>query len=729
MSDQKPASSQEAGNGGLKRKRSVRNDGAINGESDIDIRGSTINSDDGDWKDYTGGPRRRMRRKDIVWPDCASQSTKCCVTCNAMMGTVEGLYELLHPRGYKHLSWYELQVTASQGCALCQSIWEVTEHADWDYNEENGWVVRDEIRITGSFTQLMEDAKSLIEAQEGHIPKGHPLEGRLLNEIEVHIPLDRRLARPLYEEGEVWHLVAFDANPASRVISGRRECKDLTSKAAAEIVQWLNECQDKHSSCPRRRHHALPRRVIDLGSRTLRLRQSDPDEKAPYAALSYCWGGVAQLTTMAANLNDHLQAIDVASLPKTIRDAVEVCRAIGMRYLWVDALCIVQDDNNDKLDQIASMGLIYKNSTVTIVAASAEKVTDGFLGNAKPEGPHIQLPLYVDDTTTGTVYLRIKDGTQTYSAEEPIFQRGWTYQELLLSPRCVIFDASQIMLKCLTDNFRPLFQTYVDVQVDAPELPPGVFGMADENLAGRSSRESRERYFKNTQDRIWKAVVHDYSERDMSCFSDRLPALAGIATELAAVWDDVYLAGFWERTILQHLAWYRTQRKYRCNGIGAIQQKDLFDGVVDVSRHTGGPTWSWATAPYPVTIDDLDKPDPQLLGSHVQLVSPRSPFGQVRSASIVLEAKALNAAAALGPAIKFQTEYTISHHDGILLDFEEHKPAIERCRLVYLGCHSSRKMFLVVEPTGVGEYRRVGFAGFKDLPSLDAARREVVIIQ
>lgn len=154
-----------------------------------------------------------MRRKDIVWPDSLIRGTKCCVTCNAMTGTADGLYGLLHPRGYKHLSWYELQETASQGCALCHSIWEVTEHADWDYNEENGWVVRDEIRVTGSFTQLMGDAKNLIEAQEGHLLKGHPLEGRLLDEIEVHIPLDRRLARLRYEEGEIWHLVTFDGKP------------------------------------------------------------------------------------------------------------------------------------------------------------------------------------------------------------------------------------------------------------------------------------------------------------------------------------------------------------------------------------------------------------------------------------------------------------------------------------------------------------------------------------
>lgn len=520
---------------------------------------------------------------------------------------------------------------------------------------------------------------------------------------------------------------------------GRRECKDLTSIAAAKIRWWLNECQDNHRRCPRRCDHPLPRRVIDLNSPTLRLYQSGPNEKGLYATLSYCWGGVAQLTTAVANLQDHLQSIDPARLPKTIKDAIDVCRAIGLHYLWVDALCITQDNDDEKQEEIANMGLIYKNSNVTIVAASAAKVSDGFLGSGKLEEPGVQLPLYIDESTTGTVYLRMQNASQTYTSREPIFQRGWTYQELLLSPRAIVFDSNQITLKCLTDFYEPVFETYLDLKVDAPPLPMGVFGMVDENLARRDTRESRDYYIDMKQYRIWEAIVHDYSDRELSSFGDRLPALAGIAAELAAVWGDTYLAGFWRRTIVKCLGWRRTERKYR--GYDYCPKKDLFEGVVDRARRTEGPTWSWVTAPYPVTIDELDRPDSRLVGSGVQPMSKRSPFGQVKSAYIALEARVLDVTAALGPGVELQTWRAGPRHDcGILLDFEEPKPAIEKCRLVYLGGGSSESIFLVVERTETGEYHRIGYAKFSEPPwwwkessilkdLLAVAEKEVIVIE
>lgn len=450
----------------------------------------------------------------------------------------------------------------------------------------------------------------------------------------------------------------------------------------------------------------------------LRLYQSGPDEKGLYATLSYCWGGVAQLTTTVSNLQDHLQSIDPTRLPKTITDAIDVCRAIGLRYLWVDALCITQDNDDEKQEEIANMGLIYKNSTMTIVAASAAKVSDGFFGNGKPQAPGVQLPFYIDETTTGTVYLRMKNASQSYTADEPIFQRGWTYQELLLSPRAIVFDSNRINLKCLTDSYKPVSETYLDLKVDAPDLPVGVFGMVDEGLARKNTRESRDWYIDETQGDIWKAIVHDYSERELSSFGDRLPALAGIAAELAAVWGDAYLAGFWGRTIVQCLGWRRTDRKIRYSDYGYAPQKDLFEGMIDRARRTESPTWSWATAPYPVTIDELHRPDSRLVDSVVQPVSERSPFGQVRSAFIALEARVLDVAAALGPDVEFQTWRAWPIDDrGILLDFEEPKPAIEKCRLVYLGSGSFKSVFLVVERTETGEFHRIGYANFGELGS------------
>ena len=511
---------------------------------------------------------------------------------------------------------------------------------------------------------------------------------------------------------------------------GRRESKELSPKAVGEIRRWLDSCLDKHPSCPRRCTPELPRRVLDVGTNNspIRLHQSQKNEKAQYATLSYCWGsGVQHLTTTTSNLRDYMLALP-CGLPKTILDAVEVCRKVGIRYLWADALCIIQDNDSDKLDQITKMGSIYKNSTVTIVAASAENVTDGFLSNGKPDEPIAQLPIFVNNCISGTVYLRTQHSEDICSSNEPIFQRAWTFQELLLSPRALVFDSCQVTLNCLEHKFRPVLETYLGFQFDCFNLPVSVFGLVDKNLASRKTEESREYYLRVTQDQIWMRIVHEYSERDLTFFDDRLPALAGIATELAKSWNDAYLAGFWEKTIIQHLGWYRSPPTYQRTG----PLKRNFEGV-DCTKRIGSPSWSWVTTPYPVLIKKASHSDAKLVGSSVQLVSQKSPFGQVKRASIALDARVLRASD-LDLTLKFKCWPSQPHDNSIGLDFEDPKPDLDNCRLIYLGGTAFHGMFLVVEKSGGGEFRRVGYAelsdwnkGWKNLLSL--TEREIIVIE
>jgi len=87
-----------------------------------------------------------------------------------------------------------------------------------------------------------------------------------------------------------------------------------------------------------------------------------------------------------SNLNSYTQELSTV-FPKTLSDAIKVCREIGMRYIWIDALCIVQDDPKDKAREIGQMGRIYKDATLTIMAASAKSVYEGFLDDAKIDAP------------------------------------------------------------------------------------------------------------------------------------------------------------------------------------------------------------------------------------------------------------------------------------------------------------------------------------------------------
>ncbi len=195
MDNQGPEPPHEVGNGRHERKRSFRNDG--------DSSATAVSSDDSDSQDVIGVPEQRMHSKDIIRRP--SSSRECCDTCNDMTSTTDGLRGLLDPCGYKHLNWYELQETASRGCALCQDIKEVLENNDRAYDEDEV-IVPGEIRITGSFTELA-DIK-------GDGALGHPLEGKLIKNIWVHIPVDWPYDSP---QSETWHVVTFDGEPALRL--------------------------------------------------------------------------------------------------------------------------------------------------------------------------------------------------------------------------------------------------------------------------------------------------------------------------------------------------------------------------------------------------------------------------------------------------------------------------------------------------------------------------------
>lgn len=162
-----------------------------------------------------------------------------------------------------------------------------------------------------------------------------------------------------------------------------------TPEAYHRAAAWLNNCLDDHACGSANSTDWLPHRVLGLRARVgkdadckvVRLVENPP-EKHPYAALSYCWGSDLSgvVTTLSSNVEPHLQGIAVNSLPQTIQDAVRVYRELGLRHLWVDSLCIIQDDRKDWAQKVDRMRKVYQFSRVTIATHSAASCKEGFLG-------------------------------------------------------------------------------------------------------------------------------------------------------------------------------------------------------------------------------------------------------------------------------------------------------------------------------------------------------------
>jgi hypothetical protein len=171
-----------------------------------------------------------------------------------------------------------------------------------------------------------------------------------------------------------------------------------------QIDLWLEDCLNYHQQCAHVAKHdsKLPTRLLDLGTLPTResmiaskswldlfqnarckLVESHANEHGQYIALSYCWGTALAYKTTTANRENHKMGIDCSRLPKTLQDAIYMTRYLGIRYIWIDCLCIIQDDSADWQREAASMAGVYSNSWLTIAAARAADSSEGFLGPRK----------------------------------------------------------------------------------------------------------------------------------------------------------------------------------------------------------------------------------------------------------------------------------------------------------------------------------------------------------
>lgn len=147
------------------------------------------------------------------------------------------------------------------------------------------------------------------------------------------------------------------------------------------MVYWLSRCLEGHSQC--RHNHAskhLPTRILEIGDiegeQTLRLRQH-VNLHVPYVALSHRWGVRGLPVTTLENIADRLKGIPAAELSETMRNAITVVRSLGYRYLWIDALCIIQDSTDDWLSEASKMSSVFNGAVLTLAVADAEDHTKG----------------------------------------------------------------------------------------------------------------------------------------------------------------------------------------------------------------------------------------------------------------------------------------------------------------------------------------------------------------
>jgi hypothetical protein len=234
-----------------------------------------------------------------------------------------------------------------------------------------------------------------------------------------------------------------------------------SSTDRAKVQAWLKLCQETHKTCaPQQPELALlPHRVIDVSANQIRLVETDKVE-GQYVCLSHCWGTVLpSCRTTSETLASNKRNIAWDTLPETFQDAIDFTRRLGFEYIWVDSICIIQDDSTDWAWQSSCMASIYATAVVTL-CATASSHDDGGCYSAPPPiwRPH-EFRISTRDGIEYEVYMRCdldqrhipewhQASTNSYAPNLPLMSRGWTYQERPLSRRLVHFVAGEVMWEC-----------------------------------------------------------------------------------------------------------------------------------------------------------------------------------------------------------------------------------------------------------------------------------------
>lgn len=215
----------------------------------------------------------------------------------------------------------------------------------------------------------------------------------------------------------------------------------------------MHHCDTKHD-CMKPQEDSkspteAPTRLIDVGTSAkepIRLIQTNQNEQYRYIALSHCWGQMEEnqrFCTYQNNLVQRMANIPYNQMPATFRDAVRVTRALGVRYLWIDSLCIIQRNSEDWLKESGRMQDVFNNAHCTIAASSASSSLVGFLGPRQPRDV-VRLT-----TSSGPLYLaEAIDDFATDVDASILSSRGWVFQERALSRRTIFFTSTQVYWEC-----------------------------------------------------------------------------------------------------------------------------------------------------------------------------------------------------------------------------------------------------------------------------------------
>jgi hypothetical protein len=380
-------------------------------------------------------------------------------------------------------------------------------------------------------------------------------------------------------------------------------------------------CLEHHLDC-QQNETALPNRILDIsGSDPVLV--SGKGRRVNYVALSHCWGVEPTLTTTMATLHQRKMKIPMSTLPATFRDAVEITKKLGVEYLWIDSLCIVQDSIEDWRTESAKMQDYYRNAYLTVSALESRGSHYGILHLREGQSA-------VKLSSDANLYLRPQLRSDNYVFKKALLNtRGWALQERLLSTRVLHYTDDEVFWECLSSSGRES-----NMGLQTGKIDP--FSIKDSE--GRDFKRILS-LVKNMSDdtksdamTTWYRLVTQYSRRALTKPTDKFPAIAGIAATIQELSQYTYLAGLWKEDIHRGLLWSTELNK-----------------PITSSPYLA-PSWSWAASSSPISMRPGDEEQPiiklgsrrgELVYSEIKNTGTDC-YGQVSDGFIIIKAPTLN---------------------------------------------------------------------------------------
>ncbi|OAG09369.1 HET-domain-containing protein [Paraphaeosphaeria sporulosa] len=519
-----------------------------------------------------------------------------------------------------HLTGASMQQAAEEGCLICRPAWS-------DMVEKFGI---DDLLTEPQRTPALGSGTKGTQDDFTHYTLCNDFsqyrKGFDQDQLEVGGGVELGIGRTpvdTYHDSYVVHLFPLEDLRVSSL--PRTQASPETKDTILLMQKWVDECVALHPECQQPSVWNYPTRIVDVGTEhdeTVRLSITAKERlEGAYATLSHCWGAAVPFRLLESNLDELTTHIDVRVLPQTFQDAVLTVRALGIRYIWIDSLCIIQDSAEDWQAEAAQMAQVYGNAFCCLAATWASDGTQGLYPDRHPRLD--QVVTSWEDAPNFTYIILPEYFTGDAITRAPLNDRAWVYQERTLSKRIIHFAEEQVFwecrrsfaCECLPSGLPTMYQSLQYWQ----SRPLTLLDSKSRGHSGGDMSAWHSLIF-------WEAMIREYTGKRLSHPTDRLIAISGIARLLNATLDDAYVAGMWKWHLEEQLIWYAASPE-------------------EARPSNRGPSWSWGSLDGKIIPSNVRNQDGEVcqvkIIAHVREieVEPVSNdiYGQIRKGMLMLD--------------------------------------------------------------------------------------------